>query len=187
MLEQVQPYNLDWGQHISRLSSKATKTMGFLRYNLAFAPRHTKEVAYKTLVQPKLGYAAHIWHPYYETQIGHVEKVQRTATRWPCRRWSNTSSIGDMPDELEGPFLKTHKEQSSLAFFYKNHSCTMALDNDKYLTPAPNLRRTKASPESQYTRYLAYSDALKNSFFPRISLPSLVVSSKTTEEFKALL
>ena len=34
--------NLDWGQHIS---AKATKTMGFLRRNLAFAPRHTKEVA----------------------------------------------------------------------------------------------------------------------------------------------
>ena len=41
--------DLDWGQHISEISSKATKTLGFLRCNLAFAPRHTKEVAYKTL------------------------------------------------------------------------------------------------------------------------------------------
>ena len=39
--------DLDWGQHISEISSKATKTLGFLRHNLAFAPRHTKEVAYK--------------------------------------------------------------------------------------------------------------------------------------------
>ena len=65
------------------------------------------------------------------------------------------------------------------------------LDKDKYLTPAPNLRRTRASHESQYTRYFAYSDALKNSFFPQDyppmwnSLPSSVVSSKTIEEFKA--
>ena len=44
--------DLDWGQHISEISSKATKTLGFLRRNLAFAPRHTKEVAYKTLVRP---------------------------------------------------------------------------------------------------------------------------------------
>ena len=47
-----------------------------------------------------------------------------------------------------------------------------------------------ASNESQYTRYFAYSDALKKSFFPRTipmwnSLPSSVVSSKTIEEFKA--
>ena len=73
--------DLDWGQHISEISSKATKTLGFLRCNLAFAPRHTKEAAYKTLVRPKLEYAAPIWHPYHETQIGQVEKVQRTAAR----------------------------------------------------------------------------------------------------------
>ena len=52
--------DLDWGQHISEISSMATKTLGFLRRNLAFAPRHTKEVAYKTLVLPKLEYAAPI-------------------------------------------------------------------------------------------------------------------------------
>ena len=79
--------DLDWGQHISEISAKATKTMGFLRRNLAFAPRHTTEVAYKTLVLPKLEYAAPIWHPYHESQIGQVEKVQRTAARWTCRRW----------------------------------------------------------------------------------------------------
>ena len=41
--------DLDWGQHISEISAKAIKTMGFLRRNLAFAPKHTK--AYKTLVR----------------------------------------------------------------------------------------------------------------------------------------
>ena len=55
--------NMDWGQHVSEISSKATKTLGFLRRNLAFAPRSTKEVAYKTLVRPKLEYAAPIWSP----------------------------------------------------------------------------------------------------------------------------
>ena len=44
--------NMDWGQHISEISSKATKTLGFLRRNLAFAPRSIKEVAYKILVRP---------------------------------------------------------------------------------------------------------------------------------------
>ena len=116
--------------------------------------------------------------------------LQRTAARWTCRRWRNTSSVGDMLDDLEWPSLETRREQSSLTFFYKIHSGTVDLDKDKYLTPAPNLRRTRASHESQYTRYFAYSDALKNSFFPRTipmwnSLPSSVVSSKTIEEFKA--
>ena len=171
-------------------SCKATKTLGFLRRNLALAPRHTKEVAYKTLVRPQLQYAAPIWHPYHETQIEMVEKVQRTAARWTCRRWRNTSSVGEMLDELEWPSLESRRERSSLTFFYKIHSGTVSLDKDKYLTPAPNLRHTRASHESQYTRPFAYSDALKNSFFPRTipvwnSLPSSVVLSKTIEEFKA--
>ena len=55
---------MDWGQHISEISSKAPKTLGFLHRNSAFAPRSTKEVAYKTLVRPKLEYAVPIWSPY---------------------------------------------------------------------------------------------------------------------------
>ena len=110
--------DLNWGQHISENSAK---TLGLLRCNLAFAPRHTKEVAYKTLVHPRLEYAAPIWHAYHATQIRQVEKVQRTAARWTCRRWRNTSSVGDMLDELEWPSLETRREQSSLTF-YKIHS-----------------------------------------------------------------
>ena len=38
---------MDWGQHISDISSKATKTLGFLCRNFAFTLRSTKDVAYK--------------------------------------------------------------------------------------------------------------------------------------------
>ena len=98
-----------------------------------------------------------------------------------------------MLDELEWPSLEDRRVKSSLTFFYKIHSGTVSLDKDRYLTPAPNLRSTRASHNSQYTRYkLSDTDALKNSFFPRTiplwnSLPSPVVSSKTAEEFKALI
>ena len=148
--------------------------MGFLQCNLALAPRQTKEVAYKTLVCPQLEYAAPIWNPYHKLLIQQVEKVQRIAARWTCRRWRSTSSVSDMLDKVEWPSLEDHT-------FNKIHSSTMSLDKDKYLIPAPNLRRTRASHDSQYTRYLAYtcSDALKNSFFSRTiplwySLPSSV-------------
>ena len=121
-----------------------------------------------------------------------MEKVQRTAVRWACRRWRNTSSVGDMMEELEWPTQEARREQSSLTFFYKNHSSTVCLEKDTYLTPAPNLISTRASHDLQYTKYLAYRDALKNSFFPRNFpacniLPFSVVSSNTTEEFKALI
>ena len=95
-----------WDQHISDVSSKVTKTFNFLRRNLAFAPRSTKEVVYKTLVHPELEYAAPFWRPYCKTQIQQVEKVQRTAAIWTCRRWCNTSGAGEMLDELQWPTLE---------------------------------------------------------------------------------
>ena len=61
--------NMDCGQHISEISSKATKTLGFLRRNLAFAPKSTKKVAYKTLVRPKLEYSAPIWSTYSKLHV----------------------------------------------------------------------------------------------------------------------
>ena len=57
-LENVQPAkylgititeNMDWGQPISDISSKAAKIFCFLCRNLAFAPRSTKDVAYKKI------------------------------------------------------------------------------------------------------------------------------------------
>ena len=65
--------NMDWGQHISEIPFKATKTLVFLRRNLAFVPRSTKEVAYKTLVWPKLEYAAPIWSPDSKLQINQIK------------------------------------------------------------------------------------------------------------------
>ena len=184
--------NMDWGQHISDISSKATKTLGFLRRNLAFAPRSIKEVAYKTLVRPKLEYAATIWSPYCKTQIQQVTKVKRTAARWTCRRWRNTSSVGEMLDELQWPTLEARRDQSPLPFFHKIHCGTMSIDKDKYLTPTQSTRSTRSSHNAQYCRPQTYSDALKYSFFPRTiphwnSLAPSVVADETSEEFRALI
>ena len=66
--------NMDWDQHISEISSKATKTLDFLCRNLAFAPRSTKKGTYKTLVRTKLEYTTPIWSPYTKLQIKQMEK-----------------------------------------------------------------------------------------------------------------
>ena len=158
--------NIDWGQNISEISSKATKTLCFLRRNLAFATRSTKEVAYKTLVQPKLEYAAPIWSRYSKLQIYQIEKVQRTAACWTCRRWRHTCSVGEMLDELEWPSLESRRDRSSLLLFHKIHSGAVYVEKDKYLTPARSLKSTRSSHSAQYCRYQTYSDALKNAFSP---------------------
>ena len=131
---------------------------------------------------------------YHQTleQVESAKYLGITITDNVCRRWHNKSSVDDMLNDLDWPSLEDRRLKSSLTFFYKIHSGTVSLDKDKCLTPAPRLRSTRASHDSQYTRYMSNSDALKNSFFQRTiplwnSLPSSVVASKTTEEFKALI
>ena len=58
-------------------TSKADKTLGFLRRNLKIGNKKTKETAYKALVLSLFEYAATIWDPYTASEIQAIEKVQR--------------------------------------------------------------------------------------------------------------
>ena len=48
--------DLKWNTHVSNICTKANRTLGFLRRNLAACPRDVKESAYEGLVRPILGY-----------------------------------------------------------------------------------------------------------------------------------
>ena len=69
-------YYFDWGQHISKISSKATKTMSFLRRNLALSPRHTIEVAYKKWVALSSSMQYLFGIPITKTPIQQVDSCQ---------------------------------------------------------------------------------------------------------------
>ena len=153
---------------------------------MAFAPRETKAVAYKTLVRPKLEYAAPVWMPHHQKEIDRIEKVQRTSARWTCRRWRNQSHVGEMLDELQWP----RRQPASLTLFYKIHNNLATTDKSRYLSvTGGESRRTRSHP-FQYHRPNAYTDGLKNSFLPRTiatwnGLTTEAVSAETVDGFKA--
>ena len=113
---------MDCGQHISKISSVAAGTLGFLRRGLAFALRSTKEVAYKTLVRPGLEYAEPIWGPCSELRIGRLGRIQRAAACLTCGVLRGAGGVGGILDELEGPALEARGDRSSLLLFHKIHS-----------------------------------------------------------------
>ena len=181
--------NLDWGQYVLNLHARQLRLFFFgaiWHWHLDILRKlHTKHwFVLNWSMQLLFGISIMI------LRLLRWRRRRGLQPGGPCRRLRNTSSVSDVLDELEWPSLESRRERSSLTFFFKVHSGTVSLDKDKYLTPVPNLRRSRASHESQYARPFAYSDALKNSLFPRTipawnSLPSSVVSSKTIEEFKA--
>ncbi len=66
-------------KHISIITSKANRTLGFLRRNLRKCPMDLKSTAYKSLVLSVLEYAASAWDPYLAKDEHQLEMVQRRA------------------------------------------------------------------------------------------------------------
>jgi len=53
--------DLSWENHISNITSKANRTIGFLRHNMHACPKEGKTVAYTTLVRPSIEYASAVY------------------------------------------------------------------------------------------------------------------------------
>ena len=104
----------------------------------------------------------------------------------------NTSSVGEMLDELEWPSLEARRDQPPLLLFHKIHCGAVSIEKDKYIAPAYSLKTTRSSHSAQYHRHQTYRDALKNFFFPQTiqhwnGLSPSVANMQSTEEFKTLL
>ena len=55
--------DLKWDSHINSNTTKASKTLEFLRGNINISSTTVKEQAYKSLVRPSLEYACSVWDP----------------------------------------------------------------------------------------------------------------------------
>ena len=74
--------DLKWDSHINSITTKANKTLGFLRRNINISFTTVKEQVYKSLVRPSLEYTCYVWNPYTEENIIQFEQVQCRAARY---------------------------------------------------------------------------------------------------------
>ena len=66
--------DLRWNTHVSNVSTKANRTLGFLRRNLYSCPQEVKEAAYKGLVRPFLDYGSSVLDPPRCSSRGRIRK-----------------------------------------------------------------------------------------------------------------
>jgi Reverse transcriptase (RNA-dependent DNA polymerase)/Endonuclease-reverse transcriptase len=72
---------LKWNKHVDKVVAGANKHIGFVYRNLRGTSVKTKDVAYKTLIRPKLEYCSSVWDPYTLEMVNELERVQKLAAR----------------------------------------------------------------------------------------------------------
>ena len=67
--------DLTWQRHVDITTSKANRTLGFIRRNLGECSKQVKVTAYTTMVRPTLEYSSTVWDPTSPTLCHKVEQV----------------------------------------------------------------------------------------------------------------
>lgn len=111
--------DLSWYKHIEYITTKASKTLGFIRRNLYFANQATKLLAYTTLVISQLEYAGFIWNPHQAYLADKLESLQNKAARFITRKYARYSSITDIKSSLNLSSLEKRRLVTLLCHFHK--------------------------------------------------------------------
>ena len=174
--------------YLQDITSKANKTLGFIRRNLGKCPTDIKDRAYKSLVRPHLEYASAVWDPYRQHHIKQIEMVQRRAARFVSNNYNREpGTVTNIMQSLGWPTLETRRKGARLILFYK------ILNGEASVTIPDYVRRsdvqTRQHHKDRFSRLSTSTDAYKYSFIPRTiadwnKLPEEVIQAPSTEVFR---
>lgn len=185
---------LSWATHINQTVNKANSILGLLKRNLWSCSSRTKEIAYKTLVRPRLEYCSPIWDPHQKVHQVNLEKVQRRSARFVTGDYRRTSSVNDMLHDLNWETLQDRREKARLTLVYKEtHHITPPNINHHLVTNSTtNKPTTRQSHELNYNIIRSNKDCYRYSLYPRTiptwnALPASTKEASDVAKFKFLI
>ena len=178
-LEEVQhhPYlgvelsrDLCWSTHIDQISSKANKMLGLLKRNLHSCSIRTKDIAYKSLIRPRLEYCSAVWDPRHKTDQDKLERVQHRAARFTLRDYSRESSVTKMLQELKWDTLKVRRSKARLTTLYKESHGLIPTNISAHLqsqNPTSCKYQTRQKGTLKYNVIRSNKDCYRHSLYPK--------------------
>ena len=103
--------DMKWNSHVKKVMAKGNTMLGILYRNLKNCSKNLKDLAYKSILRPKLEYACSIWDPYTDVNIKTLEGVQRRSARFVCNKFSYHESVTSMLNELDWPSLQWRRAE----------------------------------------------------------------------------
>ena len=180
---------LNWSEHISNISKKASSVLGFLHRNLKSCPPHIKESCYKSLVIPILEYSCTVWDPHTQKDILMLEKIQRRASRFVTNSYSWSVSVTNLINNLGWKSLQNRRACIKATMMYKISNNLINMPCNQSLIPC-----TSHTRHHQLCYQLPYSRINTHlySFFPSAirlwnSLSQQTINSPTLDHFKRTL
>ena len=125
-------------------AAKGKKSLGTIQRNLWHCPRNIKEIAYTSLVRPKLEYASAAWDPFLKKDISALERVQHKAARFCSQNYNRYASVTDMIKDLGWATLETGRRQSRLTLMYTVTHGLIDIDSREYLINTPRVAQGEA-------------------------------------------
>ena len=182
--------DLSWRSHIDSISSKASKTLGFLRRNLHNCTQEVRETTYSTLVRPTLEYAASAWDPNQASDVNRLEQVQRRAASFVSRNYwdRQPGCVTGMINNLGWDSLAHRRRTQRLTMLYKIQGGLVDMNPGPILRT--NDRRTRGG--HRFHQPAAPQRVYKYSFYPRTiqelnRLSIAITDQPTIEGFKVAL
>ena len=180
-------HDLHWNGHTAKVTSKANRTLGFLRRNLCTPSIKIKETAYKTLVRQTIEYCSTVWGPYTTNNTKQIIMVQRRAARWVLRRYDKKDSVTEMIKKLDWDTLERRRSNTRLCHFFKQTNGLICGKNEQ-LQPLNHNCNTRYSGHSYKLPHCS-CDYYKYSLYPRTirewnNLPSQITNSTSEKSFK---
>ena len=157
--------NLRWENHITGLTAKVNRTLGFLRRNLRTCPQQLRQLAYFSLVRSRLEYSSVAWDPYLAKDITKLESIQRRAARFTMNDHRRRSSVSNMLERLGWEPLQERRAMACLTIMKKILSGRVAINCDEYLERSST--RTRTANSAKFKHYRTNTEVFKNSYFPR--------------------
>ena len=154
--------DLRWNDHVKTISSKANKTLSFLKRNLIHCPPRTKETAYKALVRPALEYCYYVHmcgiHIQLKTQT-RLRLSQRRTARWVLNRFVRKDNVTEMLSTLNWKTLECRRTIVRLSMLYEMR-CRLVSHEDAKLQSTGHSFSTR-SMEYSYTQPTAIEALLQ--------------------------
>ena len=152
-------------------------------------------MCYKTIVRPKVEYAASIWDPWEKANIQRVESVQRAAARFIKNQPHRCSdkgqvSVSQLIEDLGWRSLQERRKRGCLTFLYHMRNGLVEIPAEYLPSLAGHTYNTRRStPSHHYQHYSPTVDVFKYALLPDTvprwnSLPTEVASAPSLDSLR---